>query len=138
MGKQEKVNAMMHKIAEALPDESSPELTAIMLINIVLLYEQEHNWPEIMLAINSGLTDHLCAGIEEKEDGTCEGTGDLRCDELLGVHQYTLESVRGLGIEPRLSRPQREVLTTILQRIWTESQFCNVMLYGQSYHLWQH
>ena len=43
MGKQEKVNAMMHKIAEALPDESSPELTAIMLINIVLLYEQEHN-----------------------------------------------------------------------------------------------
>ena len=51
---------------------------------------------------------------EEKEDGTCEGTGDLRCDELLGVHQYTLESVRGLGIEPRLSRPQREVLTTIL------------------------
>jgi hypothetical protein len=51
---------------------------------------------------------------EEKEDGACEGTGDLRCDELSGVHHYTLESVRGLGIEPRLSRPQREVLTTIL------------------------
>ena len=77
MGRQEKVNAMMHKIAEALPDESSPELTAIMLINIVLLYEQEHNWPEIMLAINSGLTDHLCAGIEEKEDAAVRAANEF-------------------------------------------------------------
>ena len=40
MDKDEFLTAM-NRVAEALPDKSSPEVTALFIANIILIYEQE-------------------------------------------------------------------------------------------------
>jgi len=74
MDKDEFLTAM-NRVAEALPDQSSPEMTSLFIANIILIYEQEKEWPHMMMAVTTILADAM---VEEKAEGEAAATEDAK------------------------------------------------------------
>tara|TARA_R110000868_G_scaffold157706_1_gene385111 strand:- start:215 stop:490 length:276 start_codon:yes stop_codon:yes gene_type:complete len=57
----------MHRIAEAAPKEASPEVMSLIVANLVLLFEQQQQWPSIMMAVTAVLSEAIK---EDREEAT--------------------------------------------------------------------
>ncbi len=57
----------MHRIAEAAPKEASPEIMSLIVANLVLLFEQQQQWPSIMMAVTAVLSEAIK---EDREEAT--------------------------------------------------------------------
>ena len=55
----------MHRIAEAAPKEASPEVMSLIVANLVLLFEQQQQWPSIMMAVTAVLSEAIKEDREE-------------------------------------------------------------------------
>lgn len=64
--------AMMRKIADALPDKGSPEVLSLIFANIVMIYEVENEWPSMMMATTKILADAMAEAIEDGEASATE------------------------------------------------------------------
>ena len=58
----------MHRIAEAAPKEASPEVMSLIVANLVLLFEQQEQWPSIMVAVTAVLSEAIKEDRERAED----------------------------------------------------------------------
>ncbi len=58
----------MHRIAEAAPKEASPEVMSLIVANLVLLFEQQEQWPSIMVAVTAVLSEAIEEDRERAED----------------------------------------------------------------------
>ena len=58
----------MHRIAEAAPKEASPEVMSLIVANLVLLFEQQEQWPSIMEAVTAVLSEAIKEDRERAED----------------------------------------------------------------------
>ena len=58
----------MHRIAEAAPKEASPEVMSLIIANLVLLFEQQEQWPSIMVAVTAVLSEAIKEDRERAED----------------------------------------------------------------------
>ena len=58
----------MHRIAEAAPKEASPEVMSLIVANLVLLFEQQEQWPSIMMAVTAVLSEAIKEDRERAED----------------------------------------------------------------------
>jgi len=58
----------MHRIAEAAPKEASPEVMSLIVANLVLLFEQQEQWPSIMFAATTVLSAAMKEDRERAED----------------------------------------------------------------------
>jgi len=72
MDKDEFLIAMNH-VAEALPDQASPAVASLIIANLILLYEQQKEWPHMMMAVTTILADAMA---EEKAEGEAAATED--------------------------------------------------------------
>ena len=57
----------MHRIAEAAPKEASPAVMSLIVANLVLLFEQQEQWPSIMMAVTAVLSEAIK---EDREEAT--------------------------------------------------------------------
>ena len=62
-----KFEEVMHRIAEAAPKEASPEVMSLIVANLVLLFEQQQQWPSIMMAVTAVLSEAIK---EDREEAT--------------------------------------------------------------------
>ena len=58
----------MHRIAEAAPKEASPEVMSLIVANLVLLFEQQEQWPSIMVAVTAVLSEAIKEDRDRAED----------------------------------------------------------------------
>ena len=58
----------MHRIAEAAPKEASPEVMSLIIANLVLLFEQQEQWPSIMVAVTAVLSEAIKEDRDRAED----------------------------------------------------------------------
>ena len=58
----------IHRIAEAAPKEASPEVMSLIVDNLVLLFEQQEQWPSIMVAVTAVLSEAIKEDRERAED----------------------------------------------------------------------
>jgi hypothetical protein len=63
----EEFEVAMHRIAEAAPKEASPEVMSLIVANLVLLFEQQQQWPSIMMAVTAVLSEAIK---EDREEAT--------------------------------------------------------------------
>ena len=63
----EEFEVAMHRIAEAAPKEASPEIMSLIVANLVLLFEQQQQWPSIMMAVTAVLSEAIK---EDREEAT--------------------------------------------------------------------
>ena len=63
----EEFEVAMHRIAEAAPKEASPEVMSLIVANLVLLFEQQQQWPSIMVAVTAVLSEAIK---EDREEAT--------------------------------------------------------------------
>ena len=63
----EEFEVAMHRIAEAAPKEASPEVMSLIVANLVLLFEQQEQWPSIMVAVTAVLSEAIK---EDREEAT--------------------------------------------------------------------
>ena len=61
----EEFEVAMHRIAEAAPKEASPEVMSLIVANLVLLFEQQQQWPSIMMAVTAVLSEAIKEDREE-------------------------------------------------------------------------
>ncbi len=64
----EEFEVAMHRIAEAAPKEASPEVMSLIVANLVLLFEQQEQWPSIMVAVTAVLSEAIKEDRERAED----------------------------------------------------------------------
>ena len=64
----EEFEVAMHRIAEAAPKEASPEVMSLIVANLVLLFEQQQQWPSIMMAVTAVLSEAIKEDRERAED----------------------------------------------------------------------
>ena len=63
----EEFEVAMHRIAEAAPKEASPEVMSLIVANLVLLFNQQEQWPSIMVAVTAVLSEAIK---EDREEAT--------------------------------------------------------------------
>jgi len=63
----EEFEVAMYRIAEAAPKEASPEVMSLIVANLVLLFEQQQQWPSIMMAVTAVLSEAIK---EDREEAT--------------------------------------------------------------------
>ena len=61
----EEFEVAMHRIAEAAPKEASPEVMSLIVANLVLLFNQQEQWPSIMVAVTAVLSEAIKEDREE-------------------------------------------------------------------------
>ena len=59
---------VMERIAKAAPDQASPEVMSLIVANLVLLFEQQEQWPSIMVAVTAVLSEAIKEDRERAED----------------------------------------------------------------------
>ena len=64
----EEFEVAMHRIAEAAPKEASPEVMSLIVANLVLLFNQQEQWPSIMVAVTAVLSEAIKEDREKAED----------------------------------------------------------------------
>jgi len=64
----EEFEVAMHRIAEAAPKEASPEVMSLIVASLVLLLEQQEQWPTIMVAVTAVLSEAIKEDRERAED----------------------------------------------------------------------
>ena len=64
----EEFEVAMHRIAEAAPKEASPEVMSLIVANLVLLFNQQEQWPSIMFAATTVLSEAMKEDRERAED----------------------------------------------------------------------
>ena len=64
----EEFEVAMHRIAEAAPKEASPEAMSLIIANLVLLFNQQEQWPSIMFAATTVLSEAMKEDRERAED----------------------------------------------------------------------
>jgi hypothetical protein len=64
----EEFEVAMHRIAEAAPKEASPEVMSLIIANLVLLFNQQEQWPSIMFAATTVLSEAMKEDRERAED----------------------------------------------------------------------
>jgi hypothetical protein len=64
----EEFEVAMHRIAEAAPKEASPEVMSLIVANLVLLFNQQEQWPSIMVAVTAVLSEAMKEDRERAED----------------------------------------------------------------------
>ena len=60
-----KFEAVMERMAKAAPDQASPEIMSLIIANLVLLFEQQDSWPQMMMAVTATLSAAIS---EEREE----------------------------------------------------------------------
>lgn len=60
-----KFEVVMERMAKAAPDQASPEIMSLIIANLVLLFEQQDSWPQMMMAVTATLSAAIS---EEREE----------------------------------------------------------------------
>mgnify|MGYP003676232083 CR=1 FL=1 len=63
----EEFEVLMRRMAEAAPKEASPEIMSLIIANLVLLFNQQEQWPSIMVAVTAVLSEAIK---EDREEAT--------------------------------------------------------------------
>ena len=63
----------MQRVADALPDRTSPEVTALIIANMIMVYEQQQECPHIMALATTILADAIA---EDRKDEETAATKD--------------------------------------------------------------
>ena len=90
-----KFEATMHKIAAAAPAKASPQVMALIFSNMVLMYKQHEQWPQIMLTVTSILADALMEEEEEEEVGVFDEHTDEAAVRAIQEANDFIEGVIG-------------------------------------------
>ena len=64
----DKFDAVMERMAAAAPDQASPEIMSLIIANLVLLFNQQEQWPSIMVAVTAVLSEAIKEDRERVED----------------------------------------------------------------------
>jgi hypothetical protein len=78
---------LMTKIAKELPDQANSEMLALIIINIIRLYDQQANWPIMMLGITKELADIMENGAKKSHDpiDAVADTIDIMLNEQIAI-----------------------------------------------------
>jgi|TARA_B110000495_G_scaffold26515_1_gene19532 hypothetical protein len=57
---------VMRRVEEAVPDKASPEILSLIIANLVLLFEQHAEWPQIILSVTSVLNEAIAEDQEQR------------------------------------------------------------------------
>jgi len=69
----EEFEVVMRRIAEAAPKEASPEIMSLIIANLVLLFNQQEQWPSIMVAVTAVLSEAIKEDREEVTEFSVKG-----------------------------------------------------------------
>ena len=71
MGKDE-FATMMQQVADTVPSQASAEIVSLIIANLILLYDQQGEWPKMMLMTTRILAEAMAEEEAENETAATE------------------------------------------------------------------
>ena len=71
MGKDE-FTTMMQQVADTVPSQASAEIVSLIIANLILLYDQQGEWPKMMLTTTRILAEAMAEEEAENEPAATE------------------------------------------------------------------
>jgi|TARA_R110000824_G_scaffold48871_2_gene137608 hypothetical protein len=71
MGKDE-FTTMMQQVADTVPSQASAEIVSLIIANLILLYDQQGEWPKMMLTTTRILAEAMAEEEAENETAATE------------------------------------------------------------------
>tara|TARA_R110000751_G_C13672095_1_gene470396 strand:+ start:569 stop:826 length:258 start_codon:yes stop_codon:yes gene_type:complete len=62
---------VMGQVADIVPDQATPEVVSVIIANLIRLYDQQEEWPQMITIVTTVLAD-VCEERAEQETAATE------------------------------------------------------------------